>query len=83
MPSDDDTLSEAARTRRTIRRACAILVLTVATGVTSMETAEYETLMPLFQVGSVFYLAGSVYLDLSAVDADDEDEAGAEEDAAD
>lgn len=82
MPSDDD-LSEAARTRRTIRRACAVLVLTIATGVTSLETAEYETLMPLFQVGSLFYLAGSVYLDLFAVDADDGDGAEAESDTAD
>lgn len=82
MPSDDD-LSEAARTRRTIRRMSAILVLTIATAVTSLETAEYENLMPVFQVGSVIYLAGSVYLDLVVVDADDEDAAKAESGTAD
>lgn len=78
MPSDD--ISEAARTRRTIRRMCALLVLTIATAVTSLESASYGNLILYFQVGSVIYLAGSVYLDLVATDPAD---AGAEGDAAD
>lgn len=81
MPSESDDISEAARTRETIRRVGALLAFTIATTGTALQAGAVDPLLAFVQIGCGGYLL--VTLTVQGLDSLPESDHSTKEETAD